>query len=535
VKKELLKYKETFLTEGAEHISGMEKRLLELEKDPARTALVNDIFREVHTLKGMAATMQFDTMTAMCHAIENILDAVRKTNMKIDGCFDTLFESFNAMKQSLKEISKKDIELDVTEKIDRLKEHLNDKESLTRKVKTVSTPAQSRTQDIAGELAIEKIQDIGVKVEKLDKLMNLTEELLINKMRLDRMKDILADPELSVTVDTQARLLTELQYNVMLVRMVPIGFIFDRFPMMVRNIAKSQKKEVNLTMEGADIEFDRSVIDEVGESLLHLIRNAIDHGIESPDERKKAVKASVGSIHLSAVRAKDNAVIKVADDGGGLDIDVIKRSAVKKGIISDNASEEEVMDSIFLGASVTQQATEISGRGFGMNIVKEKIESINGTIRVESDRGKGTAFTIEIPLTLAIIKTLFVEAGGRTYAIPLSNIERLVTVTREDIKGMVNYEAFVLDEEDIPIVDLDVLFGGRGQPADSKPIVIIKKGNDKLGLAVDKLLTTQEIVIKPLNKLLKENRYFSGSTIIGSGEVVLVLDLTNLILTKRLL
>jgi len=154
---------------------------------------------------------------------------------------------------------------------------------------------------------------------------------------------------------------------------------------------------------------------------------------------------------------------------------------------------------------------------------------------VESDRGKGTAFTIEIPLTLAIIKTLFVEAGGRTYAIPLSNIERLVTVTREDIKGMVNYEAFVLDEEDIPIVDLDVLFGGRGQPADSKPIVIIKKGNDKLGLAVDKLLTTQEIVIKPLNKLLKENRYFSGSTIIGSGEVVLVLDLTNLILTKRLL
>ena len=202
-------------------------------------------------------------------------------------------------------------------------------------------------------------------------------------------------------------------------------------------------------------------------------------------------------------------------------------------ILKSEATKEEVIYSVFSGLSTTKEVTEISGRGFGLNIVKEKIESLGGSIQVESEIGKGTNFVIKIPLTLAIIKTLFVEVGGRTYAIPLANIESLVSVSKENIKGMLNYEAIVLNEENIPITRLNVLFGTPSLAFDRQPIVIVRKEEEKLGLAVDALMTTQQIVLKPLNRLIRENKYFAGSTITGSGEAVLILDIANLILSKR--
>jgi len=363
--------------------------------------------------------------------------------------------------------------------------------------------------------------------------MNLAEELLINKMRLDRAKERLQDTELSAAVDTLERLVTDVQYNVMQSRMVPIGFIFNRFPRMVRDLAKDQKKEVNLEMQGSDIELDRAVIDEIGESLVHLLRNAVDHGIETPEARKKAGKPSLGTISLTASRTKDFAVIEVSDDGEGLDFEAIKNTAAKRRILSLEATKEEVLDSIFSGVSTTREVTAVSGRGFGLNIAKNKIESLGGTIKVASELKLGTTFTIEIPLTLAIIKTLFVEVGGKLYAIPLANVERLIAVNKEDIKGMLNFEAVILNEEDIPITRLDVLFDVPSLALERQPIAIIKRGEEKLGLAVDAFASTQEIVIKPLNRLVRENKYFSGSTIIGSGEAVLILDVANLVLSQR--
>jgi len=528
---ELSKYKDTYLSEAREHVDSMNKALLKLEKQPTKLELISEIFREIHTLKSMSAAMDYNKSAELCHAIEDVLDVLKKKKMRLEDCIDTLFESFDALDLMLKNLKKGKEEIDVAKLVERLREIATADSADKRTAKTADKSATSA--DESATSAVAKMQTIEVKVEKLDLLMNLAEELLINKMRLDRIKEDIKNPELTATVDTLERVITDIQYNIMQSRMVPIGFVFNRFPRMVRDLAKQQKKEINLETEGGDIELDRGVIDEIGESLVHLIRNSIDHGIETPEVRKKIGKPSGGTVRLTAASSKNSAIIKVSDDGAGLDLEDVKNTAIKQGIISVGASKEEVIDSIFTGLSTTKQVTAISGRGFGLDIVKNKIESLGGTIYAESEPKKGTTFTIEMPLTLAIIKTLFVEVGGKFYAIPLVNIEKLVTVNQRDIKGMMNYEAIVLNEEDIPITRLDLLFGTPALKLTNQPIAIVRKGQEKLGLAVDALSTTQEIVIKPLSKLVRENKYFSGSTIIGSGEVVLILDVANLILTKR--
>ncbi len=523
---DLEKYKDAFLSEAKEHVEAMNNFLLKLEKSPNELELVSDIFREAHTLKSMAATMNYDKTAQLCHAIEDVLDAIRNKKIEIEKCVDILFQSFDDLESILKEISRGKEELDTTVLVQRLED--------VSKFTGDEAEVASRESPITDESdPVEKITSIEVKVERLDLLMNLAEELLITNMRLDRIKEDLQNVELSAAVDNLGRLIADVQYNVMQARMVPMGFVFNRFPRMVRDLAKLQKKEVSLKIQGGDIELDRTVVGEIGESLVHLLRNAVDHGIETPEERNKSDRPPQGTIKLTATRTKDFAVIEIFDDGVGLDIEQIKESALKRGILSPKATKEEVIDSVFSGVSTNKEVTEISGRGFGLNIVKEKIESLGGSIQVESEIGKGTKFVIKIPLTLAIIKTLFVEVGGRTYAIPLASIERLVSVSKEDIKGMLNYEAIVLNEENIPITRLNVLFGTPSLAFDRQPIVIVRKEEEKLGLAVDALMTTQEIVLKPLNRLIRENLYFAGFTIIGSGEVVLILDIANLILSKR--
>lgn len=521
------KYREAFLSEAKEHLAGMNKALLKLEKKPGKMELVNDIFRETHTLKSMAATMEYNKASLLCHSVEDVLDAVRKKKVKLEESADALFKSFDTLELSLKEIAKGREEIDTAEIVNKLKDIAGRIEAGPR---MEARSEESETAEAEGP--VEKIQSIEVKVERLDRLMNLAEELLINKMRLDRVKEELKDPELTAAMDTLGRLVSEIQYTIMQARMVPIGFVFNRFPRMVRDLAKNQKKEVNLEMHGADIELDRGVIDEIGDSLVHILRNAVDHGLEIPELRKKAGKPGQGTISLTASRTKGLAVIEVKDDGAGIDIEEVRKTALKKGMVSPGAGKEEVLNSIFFGVSTTNQVTAVSGRGFGLNVAKNKIDTLGGTVKVDSELGKGTTFTIDIPLTLAIIKALFIEASGKPYAIPLVNIERLITVPKDDIKGMLNYEAIVLDEEDIPLTRLEVLFRGEAREQESQPIVIIRKGEEKLGLTVDSFMSTQEIVIKPLNKLVKENRYFAGSTIIGSGEVVLILDVANLMLTK---
>jgi len=344
---DLSKYKDVFLNEAKEHVSSMEKSLLKLEKKPAKAEFLSTIFREAHTLKSMAATMEYEEMAKLCHAIEDVLDAIKKKKIKPDKCIDILFECVDRLQSSLKEISTDADELDTSALVQKLQTLITQKEAAED---YVDKP------DIS---LVTKVESIEVKVERLDLLMNLAEELLINRMTLDSIKEDLQNPELTAAMDTLGRLVSDLQYNVMQSRLVPIGFVFDRFPRMVRDLAKSQKKQVNLELVGSDIELDRAVIDEIGESLVHLLRNAVDHGIDTPELRKKAGKPAQGTITVTAKRTKGFAIIEVADDGQGLNLEEIKKAAAKGQILSPQATTEELVHSIFFGVSTTRQVTAV--------------------------------------------------------------------------------------------------------------------------------------------------------------------------------
>lgn len=523
------KYKDDYIREAQEHINSMSQCLLKLEKEPNKLALLNEIFRHTHTLKSMAATMNYDKTTELCHATEDVLSALKKNKLKLTDCIDVLFKAIDLLTCLLKAIQDNKNEPETNLVIAELCEMVNSEKEF------MEPPDQTLSKDNADEVTpgIEKVRSINVKIEKLDDLMNLTEELLINKLSFDGIKEKVQNPELTTAVDRLGRLVGEIQYNVMQARLMPIGFVFDRFQRMVRDLAKSQDKKIDLQMEGSDIELDRTIIDEIGESLIHLLRNAVDHGIELPAKRAKIGKPEQAIIKVVATRDRNNAVIKVLDDGQGLELEKIKEKAEGLGLINKNAALAEIMNSIFAGVSTTKQVTEVSGRGFGLNIVKNKIESLGGTIKATTEAQKGTVFILEVPLTMAIIKALFVTVGHMLYAIPLVNIERLVTVNKKDIKGMMNFEAIVLDEEDVPVTRLSSLFGLSSVMSNNQSIIVVNREGERFGIAVDTFSASQEIVIKPLNKLIRENQYFAGSTIIGSGEVVLILDVANLILSCR--
>ncbi|MFH1798870.1 MAG: chemotaxis protein CheA, partial [Candidatus Omnitrophota bacterium] len=491
---------------------------------------INDIFRAAHTFKSSAAMMGYDKVSGLCHAMEDMLDGIKKNKIKLENCVDTLFKCFDTLELTMLEIAKDKEEIETTSLIDEVYKLTRIKSARGAFTKE-NEPELS--EDISAEFAVSKLTSLNVKTELLDTLMRLSEELLIGQMRIEKVRESVDIPELSAAVDSLGRVITDLQYNVMQSRMVPLVYVFERYPRMVRDIAKKEEKEVDLKMEGMDIELDRTIVDEIGECLVHLLRNAIDHGIETPAERKKKGKPAMGAIRLSARRDRDFSIIEVSDDGAGIDLSQIRNTAVNKGLVSEKASKEELIDVIFFGVSTTKQVSEVSGRGFGLNIVKKRIESLGGSVTVTTELKKGTTFTIEVPLSLAIIETLFVGVGGAIYAIPVVNIERLITVDKRSVLGMINNEAVILNNESIPVTRLDVLFNVPPLGLDKQPIVIVRRGQDRLGLAVDSLMETQEIVIKPLHALARKNKYLSGSTIIGSGDVVSILDVGNLMLTKR--
>lgn len=527
--KEYEKHKEAFLSEARSHVDTMNRGLLKLEKSPEDAKFLHDVFRAVHTLKSMSATMEYKGISTLCHAMEDVLDAVRNHQLSLAHCVDELFLCFDFLSSSLKSIDKTGKEKDSKTCIQNIKNCLGK----TQIEKTSTDNASNHEPHEESLTSIDKVQSIDVKVEKLDQLLNLAEEMLVNKMKLELIRERLDNPELSAVTETMGRIISDLQYNVMKVRMVSVGFVFNQFPRMARDLAKKQNKEVNFEIYGDDIELDRTIIDEISESLLHLIRNAIDHGLETKEEREKMHKSPVGHLRLGATRSKESVIIEVSDDGRGLDLEGIRAEAKAQGLWEGEEADEPSMNTIFSGVSTSKEVSDISGRGLGLNIVKQKIESVNGSIRVKSTPGQGTTFLIEIPLSLAVLKALFVCVKGELYAIPVSNVERLLSIEKNAFKGMLKNEAIILDNENIPIVRLRTLFGENPKNLEKFPVVVVHKDEQKLGIVVDELMTTQEIVVKPLNRSVKENRFFSGSAIIGSGEIVLILDVVHLISKQK--
>ena len=373
-------------------------------------------------------------------------------------------------------------------------------------------------------------QSVRVDLERIDKLMNMVSELVIYRTRLEQIVLNYKSPELSETLEQVGRTTTDLQDLVMKIRMLPLDTVFNRFPRMIRDVSVELNKEINFIIEGADTELDRTVIDEIGEPLIHLLRNAADHGIESKEERIAAGKDVVGTVKLIAYQEGTKALIKVIDDGAGINVEKVRAKAEKVGINTEGLSENEIKNLIFAqGFSTNEVVTDISGRGVGMDVVKTKIASLGGTVDLISEEGKGSTFIIQLPLTLQIIQALLVNVGEETLAISLGFIDRVIDYKEENIKRTNGKEVIIYRDSVIPLVRLNERLDIQADDSEKKFVIIVNVGDKTVGLLVDSLLGQQEIVIKPLGKTLKSLKEYIGATILGNGLVTLILDVGALI------
>ena len=377
---------------------------------------------------------------------------------------------------------------------------------------------------------------VRVDITRLDLLMNLVSELIIQKTRLEDIGSQRDSNAYHEALESLERITTDLHDAVMKVRMVPVESVFNRFPRMIRDISRELGKDINLVMSGEETELDRTVIDEIGDPLIHLLRNSADHGIEPVEEREKAGKPRTGQISLKAYQDGNSVVIEVADDGRGIDIEKVRKKLVEKGMVSKelagSLSKNEIIEYLFRPSfSTADKVTDLSGRVVGLDVVKTKIESLGGNVEVETETGKGSRFIIRLPLTLAIIQALMIVVGNEKYAIPLNNIKEIVRVPVDEIKQVQNQEVFLLRNNLIPVIWLNKVLGVTSDEKSKKylTVVIVKKGEKLSGLVVDSLIGQQEIVQKSLGKLLSGIKLLAGATILGDGSVALILDVNSMI------
>ncbi len=649
-------YKEMFAVESAEHLQSMNEALLSLEKDPANSETINVMFRAAHTLKGMSATMGYTNIKELTHNMENLMDRVRKNEIKLDSsAIDVLFECLDTLEKMV-ETPEKSSEIDISSLICKLSkndpapvplkedqivtsenaaqqtipESIPNKDSTTsdnspdkpengcnvyeiivtlhescmlksarstvvmrnlselgeiietvppvkdledekfdrefkvvvstiedakkledaaKKVSEISkvevkphtgpkSRAKTEEKTAATEgskTSIKSVQSVRVSIERLDSLMNLVGELIINKIRLMQLASVHKLDDLEETLASLNRLTNDLQEEIMAARMVPIEQIFNRFPRMIRDLAKNEGKEIDLILEGGDIELDRTVLDEIGDPLVHILRNCVDHGIESPQVRKQNGKGPKGTIKLTARREKNHVVIEAVDDGKGMDPQKMRETAVKKGLMTREEaakiSDTEAINLSFMpGFSTADKVTEISGRGVGMDVVRTKIGGMGGSIKLESVLGKGTTMILKLPLTVAIIHSLMVKVGADIYAIPITNVIRDLSIKKEEIKTIKGEEVVLIRGEVLPLVRLHELFDIKRNGSDELLVVVVERMGSNVGLVVDQVIGQQEVIIKNLdNNILKGVKGFAGATILGDGNVALILDVGTLL------
>jgi two-component system chemotaxis sensor kinase CheA len=643
---DMVEYKEMYAVESVEHLQAMNDALLCLEKDPQNGEKINVLFRAAHTLKGMSATMGYTNISELTHKMENLMDRIRKNEMKLDPeAIDVLFESFDMLEKMVEEpedsgqfdisplvqklvlmtnreivaevketqskgtkeltvpgenndlkkpnIGRKVFDVTVTlhesctlksarstvvirnlselgeilemnppardiedEKFERefrvtisTKEDLKNVENAIKKISEISKvevmlkegqPAVTVIKDKKEEKernreAVKSVQTVRVGIQRLDSLMNLVGELVINKIRLMQLTSENNFHLLEETLAGLDHLTNELQEEVIASRMVPLEQIFNRFPRMVRDFAKKEVKEIELIMTGSDIELDRTVLDEVGDPLVHILRNCMDHGIEPPEIRKKQGKNSMGTISLTARRERSYVVIEIEDDGKGMDPEKFREVMVNMGTMTKEEvaklSDTEVLNFSYLpGFSTAEKVTEVSGRGVGMDVVKTKIESMGGKVRIESKIGEGTKITLKLPLTVAIVQSQIVKVGKDTYAIPITNVIRDVIIRKDQIRTIQSEEVVVVRDEVVPLVRLHKLFGVDSNGSNELIVVVVERNGINVGLVVDSLIGKQEIIIKSLdNRFLKGLKGFAGATIMGDGNVSLILDVGTLL------
>lgn len=464
---------------------------------------------------------KFDFDFSMFLLSEKSQEEIKKIIMNVSEIEDAVIEPFEIPAEITETPKVEEVKAQEVQKTEKPKDEVKKPQAATAAAKS-GKPVVNRS--------------VRVDIEKLDDLMNLVSELIIAKNGLVSVSSQGDSREngqgFNDQIEYLERITTNLHESVMKVRMVPIESVVNRFPRMIRDLSKKLNKDMELIMEGEETELDRTVIDEIGDPLMHMLRNAADHGLESTIDRVKLGKPQKGTIKLVAYQDGNNVTIEVTDDGKGVDVEKVKASAIKKGTITEEQAEymsdKEAIDLLFMPAfSTAEKVSDVSGRGVGLDVVKNKIEGLGGDVEVTTRLGEGSTFTIRLPLTLAIIQALMVEIANEKYAIPLNSIVTVEDVPITDIKYVQQKEVINLRGTVIPLVRLDDMLDCEKvtkEDEENLVVVIVKKGDRQAGLVIDTLLGQQEIVIKPLGKYIHINRMISGATILGDGEVALIID-----------
>jgi len=499
---------------------------------------------EACLLKAARTYMVFRNLEEIGEIIKSNPSVQALEEEKFDNVFTVAFLSSKSMDEVKKEVEDvsevktvivQDLRLEGISQEMKDKKHSEENKDSSKKSEK-SKEDNSKKKEKTTE-SIKKTATVRVDTEKLDALMNLVAELVINKTRLAQIGSEYNLQELSETLSHVDRVTSDLQAVVTKARMVPIETVFSRFPRMIRDLAKNLGKEIDLVIQGKETELDRTVIDEIGDPLVHLIRNSVDHGVEKPEIRENNGKNSTGLVLLKAEHEGNSVVITIKDDGKGIDAELMGRKAVEKGLLTEEEVEkltkEEKIKLIFAsGFSTAENITDVSGRGVGMDVVRTKIEALNGSIEVLSEIGVGSEIKIKLPLTLAIIEALMVKLENEIYAIPLANIVETIDISKNEIKVVQGENVVLLRGEIVPILNLSKLLDvntEKPEIEDSNTVVIVKVGNKKIGLVVDVLIGQQEIVIKSLGKLFTGTKGITGATVLGNGEVALILDVLTLV------
>lgn len=683
-------YLSMFIDESNDHLQALNENLLRLESEPEDLTIVQSIFRSAHTLKGMSATMGYEDLASLTHEMENVLDLVRNSKLKMDEfIFDTLFKGLDALESmvqdivgggtgkadvtaivaSLQSIVKGDyktagaaaaassapsvslqqtggmldefqtsviqqsidsghnvyyIEVDIREdcvlkgvraymvfdllgkngdivksepsvtdleqekfdrsfsvftistlsqqeleaqiaaisEIEKVSVALLDLESLAmlnnaaaKEQAPAAATAQAspqteaakeeagkqvgaaRTQAAASSAPAAVSRTIRVDIDRLDALMNLFSELLIDRVRLEQLSSEIRRNDLTETVEHMTRVSSDLQNIVLKLRMVPVDSVFNRFPRMIRDLAKSLDKKIDLVITGADTELDRTVIDEIGDPLVHLLRNSVDHGIETTQERIAAGKPETGTINLRAYHSGNHVFIEVEEDGRGINREKVLKTAIKNGVVTEDQakqlSDEDINMLIFApGFSTADKISDISGRGVGLDVVRSKITSLGGNVTVDSALGRGTKFAVQLPLTLSIISAMLIKLGSEKYAIPLTSIVETGIIQKDQILNVHGNRMIHFRNAVIPLVSLSKVLDSpdfNEQSESETEIVVIRKGDKWAAITVDEFIGQSEIVLKSLGKYLTNIEAISGATILGDGQVALIIDPNALI------
>lgn len=537
-------YRELFMAEALESYDAMSQHMSVLEKRPDDEAALNEVFRLLHNLKASARAMGHNEIGEVAHRMETIFGQIRSKERPFAGSVvPVLFSGIDVLGGMIRAVGAGQELTENTallENLDRVVEGeepvlLDDDESGTE-------------EDATRKLELSDL--VYIPIKKLDHLLNLVGELIIDRDRVLTLAQEIGDTTLQSVTAHLSRLADDLQYSVMDARLVGVGTLFNKFPRVVRDVATAEQKQVELSISGQDIQIDRNILQIITDSLLHLVRNAIGHGIETPAERLKAGKSETGQLTLSAQTERDTVLIRISDDGQGIDANRVRRKAVERGVLSRDAAarltETEVYNLLFeAGFSTAEQVTEISGRGVGLDVVKLAIDSLGGQLRVDSKLGQGTTFTLVLPTSIAVKGALLFELDGHPYALPLMHTDSVVSLSPEKMHVVGGTLLAKVLEENVPVVRLADLLddsddalppANRAALVGAQDIIITNYNGRKLGLIVDRFLRQQDIVIKPVSQPLDMIELFGGVTLLGSGQVCLVLDvpaLTRLFLARR--